>query len=494
MIRVLWFAFKLAVLVALAYWLAERPGEVSVDWLGYRIETSVGILLAAMVLIAGLSALSYRAWRFLRRSPRSLGHSLQAKRRKRGYKALTQGMVAVAAGEVDEATRQARRAGSLLEEPPLTMLLSAQAAQLKGDEAAQLKGDEAAAKRYFTAMMEDPETRFLGLRGLVTQALREGDEQQALDYVRQAHAMRPRTPWVLTSLFDLSERCGDLETAERTLVQAAKAKALPAPEAGRKRAVILLERAQAAARGSDRPAALAHAREANKLAPGLIPGAVLLAAQLIAAGQRRKAAKVLERAWAAGPHPELAALYLETQNIAPQTGGDGIERLKRLGQLTGKRPDHPESHLVLARAALEARLWGEARRHIKAAAGPQGLEGAPSDSVCRLMAELEEQENGDTALGREWLTRSAGAPKDPAWVCTSCGAASPGWSARCGACESFDSLAWQTPPQVAPALPALAEGDGGEAAIDAGFEADPAPALPIPAAPLAPLTKAGPRG
>ena len=158
-----------------------------------------------------------------------------------------------------------------------------------------------------------------------------------------------------------------------------------------------------------------------------------------------------------------------------------FERLKRLGQLTAKRPDHPESHLVLARAALAARLWGEARRHLEAAAGPGGLEGAPGDTVCRLMAELEEQENGDSALARAWLTRSAGAPKDPAWVCASCGAVSPAWSARCGACESFDTLAWQTPPQVAPSLPAPGEIDGGApATIDAAFDAEPAPALAKP--------------
>ncbi len=458
MIRVLWFALKLAVLIALATWLADRPGAVAIDWLGYRIETSVGILLAAVVLLVGLTALSYRAWRFLRRSPRSMSQSLQASKRKRGYKALTQGMVAVAAGEADEAARHARRADSLLEEPPLTMLLSAQAAQLKGD--------EEAAKRYFAAMLENPETRFLGLRGLLTQALRDGDQQQALDYVRQAHDMRPGTPWVLTSLFDLSERCGDLDTAERSLTEAAKAKALPAPEASRKRAVILLEKARAAAHASE---TLVYARAANKLAPDLVPGAVLLARQEIAAGKKRQAAKVLERAWAVGPHPELAAPYLETQ-----PDGDGLERLKRLGQLTAKQPDHPESHLVLARAALEARLWGEARRHIKAAAGPEGLEGTPRDSVCRLMAELEEQENGDSALARDWLTRSARALKDPAWVCTECGAVAIVWSARCGACESFDALAWQTPPQVAPAL----THDGGAAAL----EMEPAPAPPNPAA------------
>ncbi|MFQ5774295.1 MAG: heme biosynthesis protein HemY [Kiloniellaceae bacterium] len=439
MIRVLVFCLKVAVLVALAYWLAERPGAVSIEWLGYRIETSVGILLLAVALVAAAAALVYRFWRVLYRAPRDLGRSLQASRRRRGYKALTQGMVAVAAGEAAEAARWAKRADALLDEPPLTMLLSAQAAQLNGD--------GAAAKRYFTAMLDNRETRFLGLRGLLTQALRDGDEQAALDYVRQAYALRPSTPWVLTSLFDLSERCGDLDTAERALKDATRARALPAPEAERKRAVLLLERALSARRAGDTGTALRLAREAHKRAPGLAPAAVLVGELLVAAGQRQRAAKVLERAWAAAPHPELVRVYLSAR-----PSQDGLERLKRLARLTAGRPDHPESHLALARAALAAKLWGEARRHLSAAAGPDGLDGAPGEAVCRLMAELEEAEHGDAAAGRAWLTRASEAPQDPAWVCRSCGALCEAWSARCGACGTFDGLAWQRPPRVAPTL------------------------------------------
>ena len=484
MIRTLWFALKVAVLVAVAVWIAERPGTVSITWLGYRLDTEVGILLLAIFLLLVAAAGGYYLWRLLRGAPGSMGRGFQSGRRKRGYKALTQGMVAVAAGEADEAARQAKRADSLLDEPPLTMLLSAQTAQLQGD--------EAAAKRYFTAMLQNPETRFLGLRGLLTQALREGDDARALEYVRQAHDMRPRTPWVLTSLFDLSERCGDLAAAERALSDAAKYKALPAPEAGRKRAVVLLERARAAARDGQEAEALRLAWDANKLAPDLIPATRFLAERLIAGKQARKAGKVLERAWAKGPHPDLAALYLEAQTAAGRAGKDGIERLKRLGNLTSRRADHPESHLALARAALEARLWGEARRHIKDAAGGDGpgdgpgdgLEGMPRESVCRLMADLEEQENNDAAAARAWLTRAAAAPKDPAWVCTNCGAVSPDWSARCGACESFDTLAWQPPPRV---LPALLEAPG-----ETAEPAEPAPGTLEPPEIEAP-SKPGPK-
>ena len=454
MIRTLWFALKVAVLIALAYWLAERPGEVSVTWLGYRIDTSVGILLLALAVLIAIASVAYYIWRSLRRAPKAMGQGMQNSRRKRGYKALTQGMVAVAAGEADEAARHAKRADSLLDEPPLTMLLSAQAAQLNGD--------EAAAKRYFSAMLENPETRFLGLRGLLTQALREGDQAAALDYVRQAHSMRPRTPWVLNSLFDLSERGGDFASADRALSEAAKFKALPAPEAARKRAVVALERAQDAAREGNSAEALRQAREANKLAPDLVPAAQLLAEQLLAKGQRRKALKVLGKTWTLAPHPDLAALYLSAQaggggGKAGISEAEGLTRLKSLGALTAARPDHPESHLALARAALDARLWGEARRHLKRAAGPgkleDGLEGNDiGETVCRLMARLEERENDDREAAHAWLARAARAPKDPAWTCTACGAVSPAWSARCGACEGFDTLAWQPPPRVAAAL------------------------------------------
>jgi len=475
MTRALFFCLKVALLVALAYWLAQRPGTVAIQWLGYRIETTVGLLVLAVGVFAALVALLYRLWRFLRRAPGGVGRSMQTSRRRRGYKALTQGMVAVAAGEADEAARLAKRADSLLDEPPLTMLLSAQAAQLNGD--------EAAAKRYFNAMLERDETRFLGLRGLLTLALREGDDAAALDYARQARALRPRTPWVLTSLFELSERAGDLETARRAIDEAARAKALPAPEAERKRAVLALERARAARAGGERQAALAQARAALKHAPALTPAATLAADLLIEEGQRRKALKLLERAWAAAPHPDLARAYLHAQESA-----DAIERLKALHRLVGARPDHPESHLALARAALAAQLWGEARRHLASAAGDGGLEGHPREAVCRLMAELEDSERADAAAARAWLTRAASAPPDPAWVCGACGAVAGAWSARCGACDAFDTLAWKPPPRVEAHLTAPAPAARpGARADDKGDNAKPArlpvaaPAPPAPA-------------
>jgi len=450
--RVLLFGLKFAVVLVIAAWLADWPGRVTAELPGYRLDlgfavlewpdfyldASVGVLVLALVGVAILAASIYRFWRFLRRAPRELNESVKAGRRRRGYQALTQGMVAVAAGEREEAARWARKAGTLLDEPPLTMLLSAQAAQLSGD--------EAAARRYFTAMLDNQETRFLGLRGLLTQALREGEQARALELVREAHGLRPHTPWVLQSLFDLTERGGDLEAAESALRESLRVKALPKAETTRLRAVVLLERALAAQGMGEAATAIGHAREAHKLAPGLIPASILLAELLLDGGEARKAAKTLEEAWARAPHPDLAALYLRAR-----PSDDSLERLKNLGKLVARHPAHAESHLARARAALEARLWGEARRHLEAAAGPGGLGGNPREAVCRLMAELEESERADLEAARAWLARATTAAPDPAWVCGNCGASAASWRPRCGNCESFDSLAWTAPPHIAAA-------------------------------------------
>ncbi len=450
MLRGLIFFLKLAVLVGVAVWIAERPGEVSITWQGYRIETTVGILLLAGLVVAGVAAVLARFWGGLRRLPGWLGEGLRARRRRKGYHALTQGMVSVAAGEADEARRYARKADHLLEEPPLTMLLSAQAAQLNGD--------DRAAKRYFTAMLDDPETRFLGLRGLFREAQRDGDLTAALDYVRQAHELRPQTPWVLNALFELSVQTGDLDRALEAVDESRRHNVLTKGQAKRRRGVLLSEQARRRRREGRPGDAHAIAKEAHALVPELPPAAAVWAEVQLAEGHRRGAARTLEKTWAQQPHPDLVPLYLRAR-----PGDDALGRYRRLQQLAEHNPEHPESELALGRAALEAELWGEARRHLQKAGGE-----VPNEAVCRLMAELAERENGDHETARRWLIRAADAPSEPAWVCGTCGAVAAEWHARCDHCNSFDSFAWQTPPRIldelgAPATHARLESGSGTA-------------------------------
>lgn len=434
MIRALWFILQVAVVIAAAIWLADRPGTVSVHWLGYAVEAPFWVALLVTVVALGIAALGYRLIRALIRTPHRIRRNSRIRRRERGYRALTQGMVAIAAGDAQTARKMARKADGLLNEPPLTMLLSAQAAQLQGD--------ERAAKEYFTAMLERPETAFLGMRGLLTQAIKSGDRVEALTLARKARGMQPNTPWLLGTLYDLEAQAGDWAAAEGTLQQAIQAGAIPTDEGRRHRAVLLLERSFEAERRGRADAALSHAQAAHDMMPGFVPAAVRLARLQLAADRLKPAAKVVERAWRHSPHPELADIY---RSIV--SSYDPLTRVRLFQKLVRQSPDSAESHLAVARAAIDAQLWGEARQHLNRA-----MEIGPTRRTYRLMAELDRGERHDEDAAKDWLAKAANAPEDPVWTCSSCGAVSHNWGGLCGHCGAFDTLTWKAPTVAVPVM------------------------------------------
>src|SRR6056297_1660719 len=103
MIRALIFFAKVALLVFIAVWLANRPGELVLQWYGWQVQTSVAILILFIVIVAALSAIGWRMWGRVLGMPRGFRRGRSDRRMRKGYQALTQGMVAVAAGEPDEA-------------------------------------------------------------------------------------------------------------------------------------------------------------------------------------------------------------------------------------------------------------------------------------------------------------------------------------------------------------------------------------------------------
>ena len=357
-------------------------------------------------------------------------------------------MVAVAAGEPREAQRYARRADALLADPPLTLLLSAQAAQLDGD--------ENAAKKFFTAMLDRRETEFLGLRGLINQALRADEPGAALELAERARRLRPNTGWLTQSLFDLEIREGRWQAALVTLARVIERRLLPADLGRRHRGVILYELSRAAIAGGDQRRAKKLAAGAQRLTPELAAPAAHHARLLLEAGQTGPAAKAVERAWRTAPNPELAEVYGTIHRSAPP-----LAKLKRFERLAAQNPDARESHLALAEAALQAQLWGEARRRLEQAlkaepAPPATADAAPSPRLCLMMARLEEAEHQDFARVREWLDRALAAPPDPRHVCSNCSGESLHWYSRCPHCGNFDTLLWRTPASsgIGAAMPA----------------------------------------
>lgn len=430
----------IAIVVAAAAFVADHPGRVDITWQGWEIETSVGVLAGAVVVVLGVLGALGSLLRKVFRMPANFARRRRERRRRAGYASLAGGFAAIAAGDAVEAQRSARRAAALLDDAPLTLALSAQAAQLEGD--------AAAARRMQNAMLERPETALLGLRGLYLEARQAGDAAAALDLAQRARRLRPQLPWAAEAVLELQMRAGHWDEARDTLADAAHRQIVPLERARRHRSAILVELSRTAERNGERRHAASFAAQAVTLTPDRAAPALREAEALIALGRTRAAGKAIERAWRTTPHPELARLY-----TGLHADGAPLARLTAAQRLAGENPDSEDSHVLVAEAALDARLWGEARRHLTlaiAAAPPPG----PSRRLCRLMARLEESEHDNAAGTREWLDRAVSAPPDPRYVCVSCGGEAPIWHALCPSCGGFDTLAWQA--GTAPARTVLA--------------------------------------
>ncbi len=431
MIRTLLALLLLAAAVAVAVFFADHPGQVEIVWQGWQVDTSVGVVAGAAALLVVavwlLALLVAALWRV----PRNLRRRHAAGRRRRGEAALTRGLVALAAGQAAEARRQAGRAAVLLDGAAIPLLLVA--------EAAVRQGDSGAAREAYAGLVERPDSEFLGLRGLIGQALRDGEDAAALRLAERARQLRPDAGWLLDTLLVLQARAGNWAAAQATLANAARRPILPAERLRHHQGVVLHELSRVAERSGDLRQAAKLAARAQQLAADLAVPAVQHARLLIALGHQRAAARAIERAWRGAPHPDLARLYLDSH---PEAGP--LARAAAAQRLAANNPEAEESRLAVAEAALAARLWGEARRHLELAAAATA--DGPSRRLCRSMARLEESERGDMAAARLWLDRAVAAPPDARYICASCGGDGLDWQPLCRHCGGFDTLQWRRPP------------------------------------------------
>ncbi len=400
---------------------------------------AAGLLFVAIWLTLKLVGLVVALLRFLNGDETALSRYFDRNRERKGYEALAEGMLAVASGEGRLALSKAARAERYLHRPELTNLLSAQAAEMTGD--------RKKATEVYRRLLADQRTRFVGVRGLLAQKLAEGDTGTALKLAEKAYALNPRHQEVQDTLLQLQTGKGDWKGARDVLNAKLRQGLLPKDIHRRRDAVLALQEAQAVLDEGASVEAREAAIAANKSSPDLIPAAAMAAQAYIEKGSARNAARVLQKAWEAQPHPSLAAVYAA---IAPDEAP--AERLRRFEKLLSLRPDHAETRQLRAELNIAAEDFPAARRALGDLA-----ETHPTARVLTLMAAIERGEGADDAVVRGWLARALGAPRGHQWCCDKCQNIQANWAPVCDNCGGFDTLSWREPLQGAVPLPNGAE-------------------------------------
>ena len=396
MIKLLW-RFSLLLALALGFaWLADRPGSVTIRWLGREIQMSVVVGVAALLISIIALLFAFNMLRQLWRSPRAAQEFWRFRKHRKGYESLSKGIIAAGAGDAQAAARHAATAGNALSDEPLVNVLAAQAAQLKGD--------KANVRRIFEDMAKSTDTELFGLRGLFSEARASGDLVSALRHAEKALSLNPRLPWASTAVLQVQTARKNWEAAALTLDQQGRSGLLEKEQAKRKRAALLAAEALNL-ETSHLDKAFTLADQANDLDPTLVPAAALLARVHIANGSARKASKILRSSFEKSPHPELADLMGRVDN-----DDDAEARFERVRDGVGNPDSNLEAAVALAKAAIAAKRFDVARSALSSHCADR-----PQARVCALMAQIEDAAN-DKGRAREWLARAIHAPRDPMWM------------------------------------------------------------------------------
>lgn len=427
----LFFAVVLAAALGAAR-LAESGQSLRLVFNG--VEYTLGpvqvlILLAVVVvaswLLVKLLGFLWAVLRFIMGDETALTRWFDRSRQRKGWNALSEGMLAVASGEGRLAQDQAAKAAKYLNAPHITDLLAAQAAEVAGD--------QKAAEATYRRLLSDSRTRFVGVRGLMRQRMAAGDTATALKLAEKAYALKPRHHEIQDTLLQLQAQAHDWKGARGVLKDKRRHGDLPKDVHIRRDAVLALQEAREVLEHGASISAREAAISANRASPDLIPAAVLAARSYIAQNDPRHASRVLQKTWSLRPHPALAAAYAE---IVPDE--TPAQRLRRFEDLLRQNPDDPESRLLRAELLLAAEDFPGARRALGDLAQTD-----PTVRSLAIMAAIERGEGSDDSVVRGWLARAMTASRGPQWVCDKCHNIMADWSPICDSCGAFDTLTWR---------------------------------------------------
>ncbi|UTH48147.1 tetratricopeptide repeat protein [Loktanella salsilacus] len=446
LIKILIFVAIVTGLTWGAVQLMDVQGGANIAVAGYEITLNAlqlvfafGALIVAVWLGLKLLKLLIAVFHFLNGDETAISRHFDRNRERKGFEALSEGLFALASGEGHLAMAKAKRADKYLDRPELTTLLTAQAAEMTGD--------TRTAETSYRKLLENDDTRFVGVRGLMHQKLAIGDTDTALGLARKAFEIKPKHEEIQNTLLKLQAEKSDWSGARETLGAKLKSGNLPRDVHKRRDAVLALSEARDILDEGQSMEAREAAIQANKLSPDLIPATVMAARAMIANSNPKGASRILAKTWGVNPHPDIAAAFAE---IAPDEAPEA--RLKRFRTLTKQNPTHPETQMLLAELNIAAEHFPDAKRALG-----QLVTEDPTARSLTLMAAIERGEGADDAVVRGWLTRALTAPRGPQWICDNCQHIHATWTPVCTNCAAFDTLEWKRPPAGEVAMPAGTE-------------------------------------
>ena len=288
--------------------LFENPGVLELQWYGWKLSTSVAFAVVAFALVGLVVVMMTSLYIWLVNAPKRLRKHWAYQRQEKGFLAFNDALQALALGEDDEALKKAKYAHKQLPHMPLADTLLAEITSRR-----QAKGEAQIAVRDFQKLLEKPHTKVIGLRGLLAQALQNGNGKQALTYALDFYQLKPKSPYVLnilTHLFARQQQVPDaLEYADK-LVQVLHKDTKEFDRALFIRACLQRLQVQQLALSGQPAEAIKLAEKAVKQFPDFIPLVLQLAHLHDQQGDADKSKKLLRKTYKEIPNLKIGRAWL----------------------------------------------------------------------------------------------------------------------------------------------------------------------------------------
>lgn len=419
-------AFKLLLLAVTLFVLVRLPGRSVLNYDEYSIELSTGLLVGGSIIFFILFHKILMLWNWMRKLPSRFKKCRTQRRVNKSTEMVIEAFNMIAAGDSKQALVLLGKARQLNKDDVFNAIFTAQTTYNQED--------DVQSEQRFRALLKKEETRFLGYRGLVLLRTRQEKLDEAHHFLQQALQERPDSPWVLGQLFNWNVEHSTFSGAQTILEQLRIGGYLTKLEMQRKKAVLLWVKAEHCLKENNFEEFYESVIDALRLAPELTDATVALVNYYGESNRESKAWKCLKTGYSFNPHPDLLGGLKE---LFKQK--NSLEIYQRGEELTSTHPNHRTTHWLMAKLAIEAKLWGQARFHLDALRKIK-----LSQTYFELMAELETQEN-PTNFDKiqNFYSQASHASRPPVWACQNCYTVLAKWDAFCPSCHSFDQIVWE---------------------------------------------------
>lgn len=345
----LWIIVAAILGVFAAQFLLEDPGQVVIDFRGYRIEMSV----FALALLAGLLLVAAWAIRRLLIAPRLLGEAAGRYRSARSGAKLMRGMIEIAEGNFARGEKLLGRAAASSDTPLFNYLQAARAAHMQGNDA---RRDEWLKIAY----EETPEAANAVLLTQAEFQLAGEQYEQALATLRQIDENSHDHGYALTLLARVYEALEDYESLDALLPRLKKRGRVDDATLRAWTDRVWCQRLRRAETLDD----VIEARGAMPKTSAL-KESVLTAYfdALIRTGGDERAEKELVSAI----NKDWRGFLVE--RFGRVRGADASKQLKKAEGWLTRHPEDPDLLLAAARLCIRNELWGKARSYLESVIG-----------------------------------------------------------------------------------------------------------------------------